>query len=305
MEERSYLIIEEIYSLKKIIIITIIFMTLKEIVNRVSKFGVLNFIVGVFEILFHRNRLRILKSLYLNLRVLPFKQAIRLPIVIYGKSKILSLMGKCHIEGSIKFGMIKFGAPSKVILVSCDKTYIRINGDVYFEGEADIQSGCEFNILSGKIVLGEKVRFGEKCKIICVDFINIGYHTRFAGNCVLMDSNFHYLLNAEKRKINKCSGPIVIGEKCWIGIDTTILRGTHLPDKVVVVAGSLCSRIYQVPANSLIGGNPAILLKENVARVWNMDNQIFLHHYFRENGDLMFYHLPVDTDIFDFCEPNK
>ena len=276
-------------------------MSLREIINRVSKFGVLNSIVGFFEVLFHKNRFRILKSLYLNLRVLPFKQAIRLPIVIYGKSKILSLLGRCHIEGPIKFGMIKFGAPNKVIMVSCDKTYIRINGSVFFNGKADFQTGMEFNVLSGKLWIGKDVVFGEKSKLICVCDIHIGDYTRIASLSSLMDTDFHYLLNLDTRMINKCFGAIFIGKYCWIGSRTAIQKGTFLPDFVVCASGSFLSKNYmEIPSYSLIGGSPAKLIKTNLVRVWSTKKQMFLHQLFKDSPERKFYQVPNGVDLEEF-----
>ena len=102
------------------------------IIKMISSYGLVNLIVNCFELFLHKNRLHVIKSIYINFRLLPFTQAIRLPIVIYGKTKILSLRGRCIIHAPIKFGMIQFGARNKVISISCDKTYIRIDGNVHF-----------------------------------------------------------------------------------------------------------------------------------------------------------------------------
>lgn len=102
----------------------------------ITYYGLFNLIINSLELFFHKNRLHVIKTVYVNFRLLPFVQAIRLPIVIYGKTKILSLRGRCIIHAPIKFGMIQFGARNKVISISCDKTYIRIDGNVHFYGKA-------------------------------------------------------------------------------------------------------------------------------------------------------------------------
>ena len=51
-----------------------------------------------------------LKILIVNFRFLPFKQAIHLPIDVYGKLRILSYKGDIRIEtNALRPGMIKLG----------------------------------------------------------------------------------------------------------------------------------------------------------------------------------------------------
>ena len=54
-------------------------------------------------------KLNIVKTIYVNLRLLPFKQAIHLPIYIYGKVKLACLNGSAEIKAPIKKGMITLG----------------------------------------------------------------------------------------------------------------------------------------------------------------------------------------------------
>ena len=47
-------------------------------------------------------------TLYFNFHYLPFKQAIKLPILLY-KPKLLKCKGRIRIEGEVKIGMIQLG----------------------------------------------------------------------------------------------------------------------------------------------------------------------------------------------------
>lgn len=49
------------------------------------------------------------KSIYINFRYLPFKQAIRFPILVSYWCKPMTLHGKVRIEAPIKTGMIMLG----------------------------------------------------------------------------------------------------------------------------------------------------------------------------------------------------
>lgn len=54
---------------------------------------------------------------------------------------------------------------------------------------------------------------------------------------------------------------IVIGKNCWIGSKVTILDGVIIGDNCVIAAGSVITK--SMPANSVIGGVPAKVLKNN------------------------------------------
>lgn len=53
---------------------------------------------------------------------------------------------------------------------------------------------------------------------------------------------------------------IIIGKNCWIGSKVTILDGVEVGDGCVIAAGAVLTTSF--PANSIIGGVPAKLLKK-------------------------------------------
>ena len=55
--------------------------------------------------------------------------------------------------------------------------------------------------------------------------------------------------------------PINIGNDVWIGGNVTILPGGTIGNNVVVAAGAVVTK--DVPAYSVVGGNPARILKQN------------------------------------------
>ena len=52
--------------------------------------------------------------------------------------------------------------------------------------------------------------------------------------------------------------------RSWIGMGATILSGVTIGDGAIIAAGSVVNK--DVPANALVGGVPARVLRENV--VW-------------------------------------
>jgi acetyltransferase-like isoleucine patch superfamily enzyme len=56
--------------------------------------------------------------------------------------------------------------------------------------------------------------------------------------------------------------PIIIGNHVWVGMNATILKGVTIGDGAIIAAGSIVTK--DVKANTLVGGVPARILKENV-----------------------------------------
>ncbi len=55
---------------------------------------------------------------------------------------------------------------------------------------------------------------------------------------------------------------IKIGENCWIGAKVTILDGVTIGDNCVIAAGAVVTK--SMPANTVIGGIPAKVLKSRI-----------------------------------------
>lgn len=115
----------------------------------------------------------------------------------------------------------------------------------------------------GKITIGKGVCMSG-CTIYSMDSISIGDHTDIGAGCKVIDNDFHPLPYSErypeqKDKVKK--KPIVIGEGCFIGANSIILKGTTLGRNVVVGAGSVVCGVF--PDNVIIAGNPAKIIKEN------------------------------------------
>lgn len=93
--------------------------------------------------------------------------------------------------------------------------------------------------------------------------ITIGINATIGANCKIVDNDFHPI-NSEQRRLglNKeytKRSPIKIGDNCFIGMNSIILKGTILGNNVVVGAGSVVHGTF--PDNCIIAGNPARIIK--------------------------------------------
>lgn len=115
---------------------------------------------------------------------------------------------------------------------------------------------------------GGKIEIGENCgisgsTIYSWDSIKIGSYTRIGANCKIIDNDFHPIeLEYRHKGLNEhytSRSPIEIGEDCFIGMNSIILKGTKLGNNVVVGAGSVVHGEF--PDNCIIAGNPAKIVK--------------------------------------------
>ena len=53
-----------------------------------------------------------------------------------------------------------------------------------------------------------------------------------------------------------------IGNQCFIGMNSIILPGVKIGNNVIVGAGAVVTK--DIPSNTIVAGNPAKVLKENI-----------------------------------------
>lgn len=231
-------------------------------------------------------------TLYFNFKMLPFSIAKKLPVVFYGKVKFTSLKGSVIINAPIKFGMVGFGVNLEIIKRNFKKAELRIDGSFYINGS--FSTGNDYVICITKdasLEIGEGTYLGSATKIIVTKKISIGKFFRFGYESQISDSNYHYILDSETKKVQRLEKEVIIGDYCWIGNRTSIMRGTVTPQKLIVASNSLLNRDYtlDVKENSVLGGIPAKLIKIGVSRVFDSELENTIHNYFINNPEKEYF----------------
>ncbi len=116
---------------------------------------------------------------------------------------------------------------------------------------------------------GGKISIGSGCgisgtTIYAMNSIKIGNNVLIGGNCKIIDNDFHPLPASQRinqRVEDIKTRPIEIGEGCFVGANSIILKGVKLGKNCVVGAGSVVSGTF--PDNVVIAGNPARIIKDN------------------------------------------
>ncbi|MEN5115528.1 DapH/DapD/GlmU-related protein [Brevundimonas diminuta] len=65
-----------------------------------------------------------------------------------------------------------------------------------------------------------------------------------------------------QRRAGVTASPIVIERNVWIAANVTVIGGVTIGENSVVAAGSVVTK--DVPANTLVGGNPAKVIRSIV-----------------------------------------
>lgn len=246
-------------------------------------------------------RVNWIKTIYFNLRSLPFRDAIKLPVYIYSHTEFSSLTGRVEIAGRITRGMVRIGKREDR---GQGVTNIRNLGLMVFHDGVTIMQGCDLYVgPSGRLEIGARARIRENVHIYASLSVRIGALTGIAYQSTIADNDFHYLIDTATGAVAACKAPIVIGARNWIGSRTVIKKGTVTPDDIIVASSnSVLSRDYResVPPYSVIGGVPARLLKTSIRRVFNVASEEMLHRHYASSSDSFVIDTEV-TDIDGFC----
>lgn len=133
-----------------------------------------------------------------------------------------------------------------------------------FEDLAGGETGDGFRLIppfytdcGRNIRVGERVFINQNCTFYALADIVIGDDVMIGPNVSLLTSE--HPVAPSQRRACLLGKPIVIEKGVWIAAGATIIGGVTVGENSVVAAGSVVTR--DVPANTLVGGNPAKVLR--------------------------------------------
>lgn len=215
------------------------------------------------------------KTLYFNFKKFPFSIGKQLPVFFYGNVKFTSITGNIEIKGTVKRGMIGFGQPYEMNTLHKGIAEINILGTLVFKGH--VQFGKDYFIYIGEngyCELGHMASLASNAKLICIEQIVLGNFARFGSESQIMDTNFHQIMDTQTGEKFKMTAPIIIGNYNYAASRVTVLQNTKTPDYCTIASNSLCNKDYtSLGENILIGGIPAKLIRTNISRDWEGENE--------------------------------
>ena len=230
------------------------------------------------------------KTLFFNFYFLPFRQAIRLPIVLPRKTTIWGWRhGRIEIHGPIRTGMINFSTHQ---LEQCSRearTFINLyRGTVVFNGSCAFGRGVTLNVAyGGRCVFGRNIQIGHHSRIICRKSIVVGNDIQCSWEVQIMDTDFHYLHDLSSRIVRNNTLPIMIGDRVWIANRVSILKGVVIPNGCILSIGSIVKRVPEnnvYSENSILAGSPAMCIKKDYEYVWDSAVERELGIFFKQDN---------------------
>jgi len=111
---------------------------------------------------------------------------------------------------------------------------------------------------AGTVRIGRGVLMSPGARISASDEISIGDGVMMANGTYVTDSDWHTVYDRTKRSDEIT--PVHIGDNVWLGDHATVLKGVSIGENTVVAARSVVTK--DVPANVIVAGNPAKVVKE-------------------------------------------
>jgi acetyltransferase-like isoleucine patch superfamily enzyme len=180
-----------------------------------------------------------------------------------------------HFLNTISYSSVKHRFNSFTISSSALLNLLNIrggNGCFISVGDDSIIHGkISFERVGAKMSIGKNTFIG-KSHLVTASEINIGNNVLISWGVSIVDHNSHSIIYSERSRdifdwrngkkdwsLVK-SKSIHIHDQAWIGFNSIILKGVTIGEGAIVGAGSVVTK--DVPAWTIVGGNPAKVIRE-------------------------------------------
>jgi acetyltransferase-like isoleucine patch superfamily enzyme len=127
-----------------------------------------------------------------------------------------------------------------------------------------IGHGTKIRAHEGLVSIGAKTVMGQECTISSFQHVKIGRECVIADRVMFIDFD-HGVVEVERpiRLQGIYKRDVNVGNNVWIGYGACILRGVTVGDNAIIGANSVVTK--DVPANAVVGGLPAKVIRMRVA----------------------------------------
>lgn len=196
-------------------------------------------------------------SLYQIIRYNSVKQILRGHFFAAYKHTVIQIKKKSNIklEGMLQFGYkrIKGSKMESRLLVESGATFeVRGGYNIYYGADIEIFKNAKLIIKGGG---GANINF----TCICGEYVEIGRDVQIGRGVTIRDNNGGHYVN---RAGYKNTRPVIIGDKVWLCEGCTIMPGVKIGEGAIVGAHAFVTQ--NVPPHSIVSGNPAVIIDEDV-----------------------------------------
>jgi acetyltransferase-like isoleucine patch superfamily enzyme len=123
-----------------------------------------------------------------------------------------------------------------------------------------IGHGTKIRAHEGVVEIGAKSVLGQECTISAFQHVSVGRECILADRVMLIDFD-HGVVEVDRpiREQGIYKRDVRVGHNVWVGYGACFLRGCTVGDNAVV--GTLSIVTKNVPANAVVGGTPAKLIR--------------------------------------------
>jgi acetyltransferase-like isoleucine patch superfamily enzyme len=114
----------------------------------------------------------------------------------------------------------------------------------------------------GTLIIGDDVFVGPRCNFAASGHVAIGEASMIAEDVTIRDHDHDPAMAPRSGRMLQAD--VRVGHRVWIAAKASVGRGVTIGDDAVVAAHAFVSR--DVPADSLVGGVPARVLRQPIKR---------------------------------------
>lgn len=164
---------------------------------------------------------------------------------LFWRFYIISMGGKCGNNLLVQKGFFMKYPPHQGL---------KFGNNIHFAKDIHIDVP-----LNGKLSIGSNTSFTGSTYISSLNEVQIGDDVLIAEFVSIRDSFHQFEISSKIRLQQMSTSTIIIGNDCWIGRGTAILKNSHISEGVIIGANSLVNNF--ISPYSIAFGIPARLKK--------------------------------------------
>lgn len=203
----------------------------------------------------------LVRSVYFNLRYLPFEVAVKFPFKVMTRVKVQASKGQIKILNPRRFAVI-LGGGSPGMQHFDSVIFLASGSNLMIDGSAIFGQGTNLRCDEGaSIHIGDRFYCNCNCYFRSNNSISFGEDCALGWNVQINTTDGHPVYH--HGKLSEMSKPVSIGRHVWITSNVIVSKGATVADGCIVAQGAVVNKSF-TEQNVLLGGVPARQVADNV-----------------------------------------